>query len=78
MKRDTPLPLYAPVHILYDLLPPHSPVAYALNEWPISQTKDKWEHLNIVFTENINIRKKFFYEKINGSVECNKHSGKQY
>ena len=75
MKRDTPFPLYAPVHILYDLLPPHSPVAYVLNGWPISQPKDKWEHLNIAFTENVNIRKKILYGKINGSAECNNIQG---
>ena len=39
MRRDTPLPLYAPVHILDD---PSIPlVRYILNGWPISQPKDK-------------------------------------
>ena len=35
MRRDTPLPVYAPVNILDD--PPSiPPVAYVLNGWPIS------------------------------------------
>ena len=40
IRRDTPLLLYAPAHILDD---PTSipPVAYVLNEWPISQPKNK-------------------------------------
>ena len=36
MRRDTALPLHAPVHILDDPL-----VTYILNGWPISQPKDK-------------------------------------
>ena len=39
MRHDIPLPLYTPVHILYD---PSIPlVTYILYEWPISQPKDK-------------------------------------
>ena len=38
MRRDTPLPLYAPVHILDPSIPL---VTYILNGWPISQPKDK-------------------------------------
>ena len=39
-RRDTPLPLYAPAHILDD---PHSipPVAYVVNGWPVYQPKNK-------------------------------------
>ena len=40
MRRDTTLPLYAPVHIL-DESPSIPPVAYLLNGWPISQLKNK-------------------------------------
>ena len=40
MRRDTPLPLYAPVQILDD--PPSILlVTYILNGWPVSQPKDK-------------------------------------
>ena len=41
MRRDTPLPLYAPVHILDDLPPSIPLVAYILNGWPISQPKER-------------------------------------
>ena len=37
---STPLPLWAPVHILDDA-PSIPPVAYLLNGWPISQPKNK-------------------------------------
>ena len=40
MKRDTPLPLYVPEHILNDT-PSIPPVSYVLNGWPISRAKDK-------------------------------------
>ena len=39
MRRHTPLPLHAPVHILDD--PSISLVTYILNGWPILQPKDK-------------------------------------
>ena len=48
MRRDTPLPLYAPVHILDPSIPL---VTYILNGWSISQPKDKQGHLNSVFAE---------------------------
>ena len=38
MGRDTPLPLYVPVHILNDPSP-FPQVAYVLIRWPISQQK---------------------------------------
>ena len=41
MRRDTPLPQNAPVHILDDPPPSIPPVAYVLNEWPTSQPKNK-------------------------------------
>ena len=41
MRCDSPLPLYAPVHILDDPLPSISPVAYVPNGWPVSQPKNK-------------------------------------
>ena len=39
MRRDTPLPLYAPVHNFDG--PLHSPSYVHTNEWPNSQLKDK-------------------------------------
>ena len=51
MRRDTPLPMYAPVHILDDL-PLHSPsCVITYNGWPISEPKNKLKHSSIVFTE---------------------------
>ena len=64
LRRYTPLPLYAPIHILDDPPFPSIPsVAYVLNGWPISQPKDKSEHSNIVFPEIYTFEKKFFTKK---------------
>ena len=40
IRRDNPLPLSAPVHILNEI-PSIPPAAHVLNEWYISQPKDK-------------------------------------
>ena len=40
IRRDTPLPLFTPVHILNET-PSIRRVALVLNEWYISQPKDK-------------------------------------
>ena len=66
MRRDTPLPLYVPVHILDD---PSSipPAAWVLNRWPISQPQKK----NIRISYSLKYKhstKKIICEKINGSA----------
>ena len=69
MTRDTTVPLYTTVHILDE---PPSMDGLFLNQktnknFRISYSP-KYKHS----------KKKILYEKINGSVRWNKHSGEQY
>ena len=74
---STPHPQYALVHIWPPSIPP---VAYVLNACPISQPKIQARALEYRIHWNINIqkKKKIPYEKTNGSVGWNEHSGEQY
>ena len=70
-----PLPLYAPLHILEDPAPFLQSRKYLMDGLFLNQKTNKkvW----ISYSLNVNIRKKIVYEKINGSVGWNKHSGDQ-
>ena len=59
---------------------PHPPtVPHVRNLWLLSQPKIIQRHSNIVFTKkNFKNKNKILYEKINGSLGCNRHSGKQH
>ena len=65
MKRDTSLPLYAPVHILEHSIPL---VTYRLNEWPISSTKKQIRTFEYCIHWNINIQKKKFFKHCGSSI----------
>ena len=67
MRRDTPLPLYAPVHILDDLLPFPYFRTYLMDGLFLNQRSNK----NIQISYSLKYKhskKKFIYEKINESV----------
>ena len=66
MRRDTPLPMYAPVHILDD--PLHSPSCVSTYWMAYLSTRKQIRTFEYRIHCNINIRKKNLYEKIIGSV----------
>ena len=75
MMRNTPL--YAAVRILDESPIPHQLRTYLIDSPFLNQKHIKTFEYRIHW--NINIRKnKFLYEKINGSVGWNKHSGEQH
>ena len=74
----TPLiPLYALVHILDDL-PPFPQLRTHLMDGLFINQKKEIRTFEYRIHWDIIIRKKILYEKVNGSVGWNKHSGEQY
>ena len=73
MRRDTPFPLYPPVHILEPSIPL---VKYIINSTYILNQKTN-KKIQILYSLKYKLSKKIPYQKINGSVEWNKHSGEQ-
>ena len=67
MRHDTPLPLLAPVHILVDHAPFPQLCTYLMDDLFLNQKTNK----NIQVSYSLKYKhskKKFLYEKINGSV----------
>ena len=65
MRRDTPVPLYPPIHILDD--PSSFPElhGYLIDGLPLNQKKK--EQSNVLLAEMLTFEKKNIYEKINDS-----------
>ena len=74
MRHDNPLLLYSAVHILDDPWSPFQLCTHLTDGSFLNQKHIKTFEYPIHWDTNI-WKNKFLYEKINGSVEWNKHSG---
>ena len=76
IRRDTPLPQYAPLQILDETNVLPQLRRYLMDGLFLNQKTNK--SIRISYSLKYKHWKKIIYEKINVTVEKNKHSGEQY